>query len=309
MKLTKFGLVALLLAVLPGISGVALADAPVAKLVQVEGDVQYTRNGTAWRPVNRTKYLFAGYQIKTGEDGSGKLINQETGLSQELGANTVIKIGDDDIAVVSGSLSKPKEESTSLFQSLLNKFQAVQRYTTVRRSVGTDQVCDMRLRTVSKVALSTSHPSLVWRNVCPEVSYRLVINGESHDVPAQSSAEMIRYDVPDMKPGSYDYHVEVVDRLGKFVPRSDSTLVWLAPSASNEIDKKLSELDGDILLKADILEKNDMYVAVMDSYRDYFQDNPDDNDMRPMLMKAYNDLKLVDLQENEAALYEAAKGE
>jgi len=49
-----------------------------------------------------------------------------------------------------------------------------------------------------------------------------------------------------------------------------------------------------------------MYVAAMDAYREYFQQNPDDNDMRPLLIQSYQDLKLSNLRESEARLYNAA---
>ena len=48
-----------------------------------------------------------------------------------------------------------------------------------------------------------------------------------------------------------------------------------------------------------------MYVAAMDAYRDYFSENPDDNDMRPLLIQSYNDLKLTNLKQSEARLYNA----
>ncbi|MDZ7686225.1 MAG: hypothetical protein U5O39_15460 [Gammaproteobacteria bacterium] len=117
---------------------------PVAKLVQVEGDVEYSREGESWSPVRRTKYLFPGYQIRSGKDGGGKLINQKSGLSRDLGANTRIEITEDDIAVLDGSLSEAEEESVSIWDSLANKFAKAQRYTTVRRSVTTGEDRDLR---------------------------------------------------------------------------------------------------------------------------------------------------------------------
>jgi hypothetical protein len=48
-----------------------------------------------------------------------------------------------------------------------------------------------------------------------------------------------------------------------------------------------------------------MYIAAMDTYREYFNENPDDNDMRPLLIQSYQDLKLSDLRVNEARLYNA----
>ena len=54
MRLRGLGTVAMMLSVI-GFSNYTIArEAPVAKLVQVEGDVQYSRNGIAWRPVRRT---------------------------------------------------------------------------------------------------------------------------------------------------------------------------------------------------------------------------------------------------------------
>jgi hypothetical protein len=48
-----------------------------------------------------------------------------------------------------------------------------------------------------------------------------------------------------------------------------------------------------------------MYVAAMDAYREYFQQNPEDNDMRPLLIQSYQVLKLSNLRESEARLYNA----
>lgn len=284
-------------------------EPPIAKLVQVEGDVEYSRNGHTWNPVRRTKYLFPGYQIRTGEDGGGKLINQESGMSQELGSNSLVEIKDDEIALVSGSLSKPEEESISIWQSLANKFARAQRYTTVRRGTNTsdEQVCDNKVRTIRKVALSPSYPELVWRNACPEYSYRLVIEGEVHDIPAQSTAEMIRYEVEGLEPGEYSYHVEVLDKDGTvYIPRRESTLIWMSEGEEQQVLSQVKEYKDDIFVKTHLLEENELHVAAMDEFREYFQENPDDNDMRPLLIQSYQNLKLDNLRESEARLYNAS---
>ncbi|XOV89379.1 MAG: hypothetical protein ACFHX7_05680 [Pseudomonadota bacterium] len=310
MKLKSMGVVVMLVLFAVGATNPAIArEAPVAKLVQVEGDVAYSRSGDNWRPVRRTKYLFSGYQIKTGKDGSGKLINQETGLSQELGANTIVQVEDQGVSVVEGSLSKPKEESVSIFESLANKFAKAQRYTTVRRSYtsGDEQACDNKVRTIRTVTLSKSHPDLVWRNACPEYSYRLVIDGKAVEIPAQSTSEMIRYTVSGLKPGEYTYHVEVLDKDGTvYIPRSKSTLVWISDAEEAKINKELAGIEEDVFLETSVLEAHNMYVAAMDAYREYFQEYPDDHEMRPLLIQSYQDLKLDNLRENEARLYNAA---
>lgn len=282
-------------------------EPPVSKLVQIEGAVEYSRNGTEWRPVERTKYLFAGYQIKTGADGSGKLINQENGMSQELGPNSEILIQETAVSLVSGSLSEPTQESASIFEGLSTKFETAQRYTTVRRSVEKpgEPKCDNKVRTIGSVTLTPSHPDLVWRNdACPGVSYKLVINGNAVDIPAQSNSEMIRYAVADLAPGKHVYRVEVLDKDGAgYVPRSDSDFILLDAEGEKAIMKALEVAGDDAFIKSSILEGKNMHVAAMDSYREYFNDNPDDNDMRPLLIQSYHELKLSNLKESEAHLY------
>lgn len=311
MNFKLFGVGIVLMSVLMGFNSPSEArEPPVAKLVQVTGSVEYSRNGTSWRPVTRTKYLFSGYQIKTGEDGGGKLISQTTGMAQELGANSEISVTDMDIALVSGSLSEPIEDSSTIFQGLSNKFAKAQRYTTVRRSVTKtdDQVCDSKVRTIRSVAVSSAHPDLVWRNACPEYSYRLVIDGDQiHEIAAASNAEMMRFSVEGTAQGEHSYRVEVLDVDGTvYIPRKDSTFTWISDDSEAKILANIDGLGDDAFMVTNMLETNEMYVAAMDIYRDYFTENPDDNDMRPLLIQSYQGLKLSNLRENEARLYNAS---
>jgi hypothetical protein len=309
MKLKLIGILGICVSLLFGMSvSVVAKEPPVAKLVQVTGIVEYSRNGTDWRKVRRTKYLFAGYHIKTGDDSSGKLIDQKTGMAQTLGASSQIEVGPDKIQLVAGSLSEPKAQSGSIFQGLSNKFAKAQRYTTVRRSVSKEEVgCNPKVRTIRKVAVSSQYPDLVWRNACPEYSYRLVIDDRSIDVPAQSTAEMIRYEVSDVKPGVHIYRVEVLDIDGVvYIPKKDSAFRVMSKSEEKKLKSQTKKVADDVFVLTDVLEANEMFVAAMDAYRVHFQENPDDNDMRPLLIKSYNDLKLSNLKESEARLYNAS---
>lgn len=295
---------------LMGFSSAVLArEAPVAKLVQVQGTVEYSRNGTDWRPVTNTKYLFEGYTIKTGKDGSGRLINQADGLTQDIGAASEVAVKADGIELIAGNLTKPEQDAGTIFEGLSNKFAKAQRYTTVRRSVTKtdDSQCDNKVRTISEVTLSASFPDLVWRNACPEYSYRVVINGVGHDVAAQSTSEMIRFTVTDAQPGVYTYHVEVLDKDGTvYIPRGESSFTWLEANAEKALMAKVNAAADDVFVATDILESQQMHVAAMDKYRQHFTDNPDDNDMRPLLIQNYQDLKLSNLRESEARLYNSA---
>ena len=281
---------------------------PVAKLVQIEGQVEYSRNGTNWNPVRRTKYLFSGYHLRTGKDGSGMLINQASGMSQEMGSNSQIEIDGVKVIVIAGSLSEPQEEETSLFQSLVNKFAKAQRYTTVRRGVNSaEEACDNKVRTIRSVTVSAGHSDLVWRNACPEFSYKLVIdNAMPIDVPAQSTSEMIRYNVASSAVGEHTYRVEVFDKDGTvYIPKAQSKFQVMSADKENELTAVLEQIGDDIFLETNLLEEQGLYIAAMDAYREYFQQNPEDNDMRPLLIQSYQVLKLSNLRESEARLYNA----
>jgi len=236
------------------------------------------------------------------------VINQGTGQSQDLGANSEIAVNGEAIELISGNLSEPKKESGSIFQSLNNKFATAQRYTTVRRSVtkSEEPACDSKVRTIREVTLSSSYPELVWRNACPEYSYKLVINGEEQEVAAEANSEMIRFAVSDVEPGEHSYRVEVMDKDGTlYKPRKDSKFVWIDGKAEKAIMKDLEAVSDDVFMQSGLLEEKGLHVAAMDAYREYFEENPDDNDMRPLLIQSYQDLKLTDLRENEARLYNA----
>jgi hypothetical protein len=309
MNLKQIGLLALVGTVISAFTSMAIAGAPVAKLVQVEGDVEYSRNGTDWKRVTRTKYLFEGYKIKTGQNGSGKVINQATGMTRDLGAASEITVGVDGVELIDGNLTKPKKDNGSIFEGLSNKFATAQRYTTVRRSVtkADDGQCDNKVRTIREVALSPAYPDLVWRNACPEYSYRIVINGEAREVAAQSTSEMIRYTISDVEPGEHSYHVEVLDKDGTlYIPRSESTFVWIDATGEKAVMSKVNDVQDDVFIAASVFEERLMFVAAMDKYREYFYENPDDNDMRPLLIQSYQGLKLSNLQHSEARLYNAS---
>jgi len=192
---------------------------------------------------------------------------------------------------------------------LSNKFATAQRYTTVRRSVtkADDGQCDNKVRTIREVVLSPAYPDLVWRNACPEYSYRVVIDGEPHEVAAQSTTEMIRFTISGVKAGEHSYHVEVLDKDGTvYIPRGESTFVWLDDKGEAAVMSMVNGVQDDVFIVASMLEERQMFIAAMDKYRDYFNENPDDNDMRPLLIQSYQDLMLSNLRESEARLYNAS---
>ena len=295
--------------VLTVLAGASMAAGPVAKITQVEGDIAYSRDGENWRPITRNKYLFPGYQVRSGASASAKVLNQESGVTHDLGAATTIRVLADDLEVVSGSnFSEPAQAGGSFWQALMNKFSTTQRYTTVRRSVKNEND-PPRVDTARDLTVSEAWPQLVWSNAGPEYAYRLTVADQTFDVRPVSTGEMVRFTLPELEPGGHEYQVEVLlDGEVVYAPRRPSELVWLSDEQEADVMEGLDELRNDPMrndafVLADYLESHELRVGAMDLYRSYFQDYPDENDMRPYLIKSYHDLKLLDLKEKEAITY------
>ena len=98
--------------------GALAADPPVSLLMQVTGTVEHSHDGTAWKPVTRNKYLFAGDMIRTGADGSGKLVDQATNMAQTIAPGSQVEVAGTTLKVVSGKLSAPEAASGDLVAGL-----------------------------------------------------------------------------------------------------------------------------------------------------------------------------------------------
>lgn len=282
------------------------ADPPVSMLIQSAGTVEVSKDGTKWAPVTRNKFLFAGDFVRTGGDGTGKLVDQTSGMAQTIGANTQVQIAATGPKATAGTLSAPEQATGDLVAGLGNRFAEAQRYTTVRRSVN-KEAGELKLRLISQITLSATYPELVWENVGKGHGYSLIIDGKAHAV-AGGDGDVIRTRIPELSPGKHSFTVAVMDG-GKKVGDADKdgTIVWLSgaedKSLAGDIAKVKAAAPNDDFAIGNLLDSRGLTVAAMDTYRKYFAANRDDNDMRPLLIKAYNDLKLRELRQQEATLY------
>ncbi|MBF0415003.1 MAG: hypothetical protein HQL78_01925 [Magnetococcales bacterium] len=294
-----------------GLASQALALAPpVAMLTQVKGTVEVFKD-KEWKKVTSNKFIFDGTKVRTGADGAATIINQANSTSQNMAANTELEITAAAVKVVSGTLSEPQKAGGDVLSSMNQRFEEAQRYTTVRRSVDKKEN-DQKLATIREVTLSEQHPDMVWSNVGPEFSYRLIIDDRAIDVPATKD-EMVRFKVTGLTPGPHKYRVDVIkDGTAVFSPNGDRTMVWLGGAALEEFNKKLAEIKGstpgDDFLVANFLDEKGLTVAAMDMYRKYFKANPGDIDMFPLLIKTYHDLKLNELKKEAALEYNKIMG-
>lgn len=287
-----------------GLSMNAMAGGPpVSMLTQVQGDVQVSKDGKEWKKVDRNKFLFAGYQVKTGADGVGKLVNQTTNMTQDIAAGSVVEITETDAKAVAGKLSEAAPDAGGLSNGLSQRFEKAQRYTTVRRSVEKKST-DVKLDTIAEITLSAAYPELAWTGMGKEYAYRLVIDGKNHDVAA-TDADVVRFKVPALTPGAHTYQVEVLKGSESvYAPKKGGQIKWLSAEEDAKITAGLAQIDktspNDNFSKAMFLEDKGIAVSAMDLYQKYFASNADDTDLYPMLIKAYHDLKLEKLKKEGA---------
>jgi hypothetical protein len=70
--------------------------------------------------------------------------------------------------------------------------------------------------------------------------------------------------------------------------------------------KAIEEIDPENgFLLGNFLEEKGLIVAAMDYYRHFFERNPEENQMRPFLIKVYSDLRLSQLKKAEINRYNA----
>lgn len=287
----------------------ALASGPVARVSQIEGSLESSRDGAEWQQLNRTTYMFPGQRLRSGSDGSAVVVEQVSGEVYELGPDTLLKMEEEAIRVAEGDAFAAQEaDDSGIWQSLRNRFASSQRYTTVRRAVRTEED-HPRVDTARTLAVAEPWREVVWSNAGPDYSYQLQVGEEVFEVPPSSTSEFIRFELPQMDPGEYEYSLRLVHD-GEVVrePRRPSRLVWLESNQVEEIRQRLDDIRNDPVqddpfVIADLFEAHDLLVPAMDTYREFFAEHPDENGMRPFLIKAYHELRLLDLREKEAITY------
>jgi hypothetical protein len=287
---------------------------PVAVLFQVKGDVEYTKNGQVWKKIRRNKFLFAGYQIRSLGDGSGKLTIKTTGVNMMLGPNTVLEVTDTDLNVKKGDLSE-SEQSNQLVSGLVKKFSKSQSYTTVRRSASTNEFDAVR-----SVVVSDEHPYLVWDNLDQAYSYKLKVGEDVYQIAATKDG-IIRAKIKPFS-GTKDFTImalkdnKAVAEIQPYKSRGetkDHTVSWLEKAQQEELNQVISglteEYGEDTFILGTYYEKMDMWVAAMDQYKKYLQENPDDVEMTPYLFRVYKKLKLEETYQKELNQWTQAMAE
>jgi len=286
----------------------ALADIgdPVGVLYQVNGQVEFAKKGSGWRKIRHSKFLFAGYQVKTGPVSSAKVTLPATGKNLLLEADSLFEMRSDGIIAKQGRFTA-FEESGSLESGLIKKFTKGQTYTTVRRSHSQPQTV---IEMARSVVLTDEYPDLVWASLGKQYDYELTVGSSRYQVPA-TPEKLVRVRVQPFS-GSQEIHIRVlnagalVTELQPYPSQGQAKkpqASWLAEPEKKRLQAAIARIQdayGDnTFLLGSLFEENNMWVAAMDLYRQYLQANPDEIEMTPYLFRVYRRLRLEDLLQEE----------
>ena len=290
---------------IPGIVFSSPTKVPLALLINIDGDVSISKDGHKFFPVNtKERFILDGHHIQTGANGKGTIVFLQQDNMCEIQPDSHIEILNGYIKKVTGKF-KDLESSEKVLEDIDREYLQAMKYTICRKSSRKKDKIDVKLP--KSTSICKEFPLLIWENCGEEYSYRLTIGNNKYDVPA-SKGNVVRFSLPDVKPGEYEYGVEVL-KDGEIIykPKRTKTLKVLSGdsiksllTAKGLIDKKVQ---GNLLLLGMRLEQNDIGGAAYDAYERYFNDHPGENEMRPFMIRACHNLKLKDLKMDQVELF------
>jgi len=275
------------------------ADDPVAMIIDAKGEVVYSSDGQAWKSVNRNKFLFEGWRVKTGNNGMCKILKHHCETIEVLAGDTEIEMDSSATRVLAGNISDTRP-ARSFGAFLKRRFASVQKHT-VTRAVKSEK--EIRLKTAENITISEEYPELAWENPGSEYTYQFFIGDRVFDVPG-TDKDIVRFRVPVQIPGENAYCVNVLYK-GEvlYAPEDRGTLKCLSDEEKKKFRMELARIleiapDNRFLLGG-FMEENGFKVVAMDHYRDFLHENPEAEEVRPFLVRVLGDLELEKLKKAE----------
>jgi len=283
---------------------------PVGVLFNVQGLVEYSKDGTKWKKVRRNKFLFSGYQIKTGSDASGNLLTQKNGENFKISPGALVKITNTDFETIQGTM-EPDAATGTLTKALMKKFSKAQSYTTVRRAPKKE----LDLQAAREIVLCDAYPIIAWPNQGDNFSYRLDVGEVQYDVPATGDPIVRAQVKPFSGEQAYVIHIlengEIINSLKPYRKRGKENkhqLIWMDEARSKTLLTTINEIESNFpdnyFMLGGVFEKEKMWVAALDQYQKYLAENPDEIEMKPYLFRVYKKLMLKDIYSRELEAFQ-----
>jgi hypothetical protein len=279
---------------------IARPSPPVALLVNGSGTLKFSKNGNQWSPINRNKFLFIGDYVKTGHDGSCKLIFQDSNHAKYIENNSQAIVKEDDLELLAGNATESNTKTFNLMDNLRRKFAVIQRYTTVQRSKSSQP----KFSLPKSLVISKQYPTLAWENVGSQYSYRLIFQGKTYSIP-KTRLSIIRYKLNHYQPGKHEYTVCLINN-NKEQLRKTSTIVCLTEKESEAIvfqEENVRKISNQGFLLGHFMDEKGLKVPALDYYLRFFENDKYDTDIYPFLIKIYDDLGMKRIAKKEKTAF------
>ncbi len=290
---------------------------PLGMLMDVQGKVEYTKNGKRWKKVRRNKFVYENYQVKVYADSTINFMNRSN-KTTVLTANSKVVITKKGLEIIEGSLGAT-DSGSGLLTGLSKQFKNTQKYTTVRRSA-TKSGIDLKLATNT---ISDEFPILAWENAGAEYTYRLHLGKKDrktkkwtemalYEVPA-SGADVVRTSIKPLKK-NVKYFVEVLDDKGQvtYTTKAGNLKVLSGKKLKKfeELKSQMKSINDGGFMYAGLLKDNGLLVPSLNAYEKFFEeyaDEDDINELRPFMIEVYSRLRLENLKKSELKKYQNAE--
>ena len=291
---------------------------PLGMLVEIKGNITYSKKGDRWKKVRRNKFVYKNYLVKVDANSTIKFLNQKTNQTTLLTANSTVKVTADGLEIIAGSLGDTSSGG-GLLSGLSKQFSKTQKYTTVRRAAKKEGL-DLKLATNT---VSADFSELAWESAGAEYAYRLHLGSKDRKTKTWSDAAV--YEVPstgdgivrtNIKPISekQKYFVEVLDGSGTvaFTSKAANLKVLSGKKLAkfNKQKGQFQSLDESGFMYAGLLKDNGLLLPALDQYTKFFTEFSDDddiNELRPFLIEVYSRLRLAHLKSVELKKYNSAE--
>jgi hypothetical protein len=291
---------------------------PLGMLVEIKGNITYSKKGDRWKKVRRNKFVYKNYLVKVDANSTIKFLNQKTNQTTLLTANSTVKVTADGLEIIAGSLGDTSSGG-GLLSGLSKQFSKTQKYTTVRRAAKKEGL-DLKLATNT---VSADFSELAWESAGAEYAYRLHLGSKDRKTKTWSDAAV--YEVPstgdgivrtNIKPISekQKYFVEVLDGSGTvaFTTKAANLKVLSGKKLAqfNKQKGQFQSLDESGFMYAGLLKDNGLLLPALDQYTKFFTEFSDDddiNELRPFLIEVYSRLRLAHLKSVELKKYNSAE--
>jgi hypothetical protein len=275
----------------------ARPNPPVALLVNGTGALTFSKDGNQWAPINRNKLLFIGDYIKTGNDGSCKLLFYDSDYTKYIENNSQAVVKESDLELLAGNVSESTAKTFNLLHNLRRKFATIHKYTTVQRS----KTSQTTFTLPESLVVSKQFPTLAWENIGSQYSYRLIFKGKSFFIP-KSDQPIIRFNLTFFKPGKHEYIVSVINK-NKEVLRKSAIVECLPEKESKEIvaqENSVRQISDQGFLLGHFMDEKGLKVPALDHYLRFFESGAYDDDVYPFLIKVYDDLGMKRIAKKES---------